>query len=144
MMEEKIGESRIERKEDVSDAAWQREMGPLAVRGGEEAVSSLACAVQMLGHWSAHATVGFWGNGAKRRKRDHNRSLKMTVGSGCSRAYGWSPPTAKSPEEMAQKCAAGRDAVQIAERQEVGRKSWIPSHPLPQHDCDRLGADGEG
>ena len=77
-------------------------------------------------------------------KRDHNRSLKMTVGSGCSRPYELTPPTAKSPEGMPQKCAAGRDAVQIAERKEVMSKSWIPLPPFLQYSCDRLGADSAG
>ncbi len=80
-------------------------------------------------------------------KRDHNRSLKMTVGSGCSRPYELTPPTAKSPEGMPQKCAAGRDAVQIAERKEVVFKSWIPFPPFLHflhYSGDRLGADGEG
>src|SRR5947207_804245 len=69
---------------------------------------------------------------------------EMTVGSGCSRPYELTPPTAKSPEGMPQKCAAGRDAVQIAERKEVVSKSWIPLPPFLQYSCDRLGADGAG
>src|SRR2546421_8423550 len=77
-------------------------------------------------------------------KRDHNRSLKMTVGSGCSRPYGLTPPTAKSPEGTPQKCAAGRDAVQIAERKEVVSCSWISSQPFHHHDCVCVGANGEG
>src|SRR6267143_3676748 len=54
------------------------------------------------------------------------------------------PPTAKSPERMAQKCAAGRDAVQTAEREEVVSEKGPPFHPFPQYDCDCVGATGEG
>src|SRR5713226_2767437 len=104
----------------------------------------MASAVHKSGHWSAHATVGFWGKWCKARWRDHNRSPKMTVGSGSSRPFGLTPPTANTPEETPQKCAAGRDAVPIAKRQAVVCKSWIRSPPLPQYECDRLGADGEG
>src|SRR5437879_12958615 len=77
-------------------------------------------------------------------KRDHNRSLKMTVGSGCSRPYELTPPTAKSPEGMPQKGAAGRDAVQITESTEVVSKSCIPLPPFLQYSCDRLRADSAG
>src|SRR6266702_2027206 len=52
-------------------------------------------------------------------------------------------PNRKSPEGKPQKCAAGRDAVQIAERKEVVSKRGIPSHPFPQYKCDGLGAVGE-
>src|SRR5258708_4058532 len=75
---------------------------------------------------------------------DHNLSPKMTVGSGCSRPRGWTPPTAKSPEEMARKCAAGRDAVQIAKRKEFVSKSCIPSNAPSQYHWDHLGVDGDG
>src|SRR3982074_3568236 len=67
----------------------------------------------------------------------------MTVGSGCSRPYELPPPTAKSPEGMPQKCAAGRDAVQIAERKEVVSKSWVPFPPFLPYNCDRLDPDRE-
>src|SRR5260370_21723302 len=98
----------------------------------DEVAGILAGARNLGGHWSAEATVS-GGKGEKRRWRDHNRSPKMTVGSGCSPPYGVAPPTAKSPEEVAQKCAAGRDAVQIARLQEVVSKSRITAHPVPQH-----------
>src|SRR5258708_13324017 len=86
----------------------------------------------------------FQGKGARGRRREHNRSPKLTVGSGCSPPFGWFPPTAKSPEEIAQKCAAGRDAVQIGRLQEVVSKSRISSNPVPQHEFDYLGAYGHG
>src|SRR5258708_23321873 len=83
------------------------------------------------------------GKGARRRRREHNRSPKLTVGSGCSPPFGWFPPTAKFPEEIAQKCAAGRDAVQIARLREVVSKGRIRCHLIPRHEFDCLGAHGE-
>src|SRR2546427_240852 len=118
-----------------------------ALPGGKGEMSQ--CAI-----WHARCTYGGIGRrprrlvtgkkGAKRRRRDHNRSPKMTVGSGCSQPFGVSSPTAKSPEESSQKCAAGRDAVQIARLQELVSKSRITSHPVPQHEFDCLGAYGDG
>jgi hypothetical protein len=84
------------------------------------------------------------GKGAERRRRDHNRSLKNDCWKWIVAAVRIVSPTANSPEAIAQKCATGRDAVQITEHQEVASNSWIPVHPSPANDCNRLGAGGEG
>src|SRR5437899_9326946 len=53
-------------------------------------------------------------------------------------------PNRQVSRGIAQKCAAGRDAVQIARLQEVVSKSRISSNPVPQHEFDCLGAYGDG
>jgi hypothetical protein len=64
------GPRGIETKEDVGARPardtwnWGELLGACSEK---KEVENLAYAVHGLGHWSAHATVGFWGNGAKRR-----------------------------------------------------------------------------
>src|SRR5260370_27997476 len=53
-------------------------------------------------------------------------------------------PNGQVSRGIAQKCAAGRDAVQIARLQEVVSKSRISSNAVPQHEFDCLGAYGDG
>jgi len=79
----------------LADRRWLRRLS------GAASVESVSFAVCLLGFasltarratWhamciflcrSAHVKVGYRGNGAKRRKWDHNRSQKSTDGSGC-------------------------------------------------------------
>src|SRR6266851_8413741 len=51
----------------------------------------------------------------RRRWRNHNRRQQSIGGRGCSRRHGLPLPTAKPPEETPRRCAAGRDALRIAE-----------------------------
>ena len=72
----------------------------------------LACAVHISGHWSAHATVGNWEKWCKAalarlQPQPEDDCWKWPFALAVTRSL-----TAKFPEEMPQKCAAGRDAVQ--------------------------------
>jgi hypothetical protein len=69
----------------------------------------------------------------RRRWRNHNPGQKTTGGSGCSRPYGLTLPTAPSPEKTPQGRAVGRDAVRIAESREVMSAGERPSDHPPKH-----------
>src|SRR6266403_1818353 len=94
-------------------------------------------------HWSAHATVGIQGKWCNALARPQPQS-ESDCWKWLFAAVRIAPATAKSPEVMPQKCAAGPDAVQIAERKEVVFHSWISSHPSRHHDCVCVGTNGEG
>src|SRR2546430_17327730 len=109
----------------------------------DEMMGIVARAMHELGHRSAHATVGT-GEMVQCALARPQPQPEMTVGSGCSRPYELTPTTAKSPEGTPQKCAAGRDAGQIAEHKEVGSCRWLSFLPFRNHASFCGGANAEG
>src|SRR5437879_9468773 len=100
--------------------------------------------MQLRRYWSAHATVGYREQRCRAAQARAQPQPETDCWSGCSPPFVRFPPTAKSPEESSQKCAAGRDAVQIARLQEVVSKSRNSPHVVPQHEFDGVGAYGDG